>query len=294
MNYTIDKARYIKEGDLVEFTPFDDDHFSSRVPKGLYRLGYWDSYYGYRLFNIHDGREIPWCDSTRSNTFFAEVKPEEKGGSKIFEWLAKNWLRLGGVAITLILLFAAFSCSPRLSKDERKNERIEKRAKRKYFKAIKMYPGLVDSTSKTDTQVVVETVTVHTNHYIETKVLDSILSPCDPDTVVRWAIKKQIQGLCTHESLMHGNAIIFRHINGTCVLKAHENDFIHESRINKVHTENTVYMPNEKCERQCEEDKDQLKKDHRYQLLKWCLICVVIGYVLNWVVRVILRSGGLR
>lgn len=196
--------------------------------------------------------------------------------------------------VLIALMFAAFSCSPRLSREERKNERIEKRAKRKYFKAIKMYPSLIDSTSNTDTQVVVETVTVHTNHYIETKVLDSILSPCDPDTVIRWAIKKQIQVLCTHESLMDGNAIIFRHINGTCVLKAKGNDFIHESRINKIHTENTVYIPNEKCETQCEEEKDQMAKEHRYQMIKWLLIVFIAGCITPTIVKLSIKAGGFR
>lgn len=201
----------------------------------------------------------------------------------------KTKLILGIISVTIliVLLFGALGCSPTL-------ERQEKRAKKKYFKALKMYPGLIDSTSKSDTVVETDTITIHATHYITNTVLDSILSPCDPDTVIRWKIKRQIQGLCTHESLMEGNAIIFRHINGTCVLKAKGNDLIHESNINQVHTENTVYIPNEKCERQCQEDKERMEKEHSQQLTKWILICIAIGYVLNWVVRVIIRSGGLR
>lgn len=171
----------------------------------------------------------------------------------------------------LVLLFAVMSCSPKL-------ERQEKRAKRKYFKALKLYPGLIDSTTKTDTQVVVETVTVHTNHYIKSTVLDSILEPCDPDTVVRWKIKKHIQGLCTHESIMEGNSIIFRHINGTCVLKAHGNDLIHESRINKIHTENTVYIPNKKCEEKYEAEIKEMKSIYRKQKIMNAFIFFVIGF----------------
>lgn len=69
--------------------------------------------------------------------------------------MKKNLLFFVSMLILLTLIFAAFSCSPKL-------ERQEKRAKKKYFKALKLYPGLIDTTSKSDTATEIDTIVVHT------------------------------------------------------------------------------------------------------------------------------------
>lgn len=186
------------------------------------------------------------------------------------------------VVILIVLMFAAFSCSPTL-------ERQEKRAKRKYFKALKLYPTLIDSTSKSDTVVTVDTITIRSTHYITNTILDSILSPCDPDTVIRWKIKREIQDRCTHESLMGGKPLIFQHINGTCIVSAKGNSVSHVSRINEVHTENTVYIPNQKCEEKCEADMKEMKSLYRKQKIMNALIFFVFGFFSAIAVLVILR-----
>lgn len=195
------------------------------------------------------------------------------------------------IVIMFMLLFAAISCSPKL-------QRQEKRAKKKYFKALKLYPKLIDTTSKTDTVTFIDSVTVHTNHYITNTVLDSILEPCDPDTVIRWKIKRQIQEQCTIESILKGNAIIFRNLAGTHVLKAKGNDLTLVSEEKRIHTETTIYAPSERHE----EEIKKLKKEHEKELkqtkINYALGFTVFGMLLLLAIlillRIIIKSGGLR
>lgn len=47
-----------------------------------------------------------------------------------------------------------------------------------------------------------------------------------------------------------------------------------DNRITTTNTETINYIPNEKCERQCEEDKKRMEKEYRYQMmLKYLLKC---------------------
>lgn len=220
------------------------------------------------------------------------------------EWLVKNWLRIGGVLITLTLLFAAFSCSPSLAKQE-------KRAKKLYFKAIKLYPALIDSSSKTDTGHQKAEVNFTAENPITQTEIDSLLAEYCQDTTIyikvhsgdssvripnknQSEIKRKIQDRCTIESLRGYKAKVFNVIGGTITVTAKGNEESVAHDIKTINTETTYYMPNEKCE----EEKERMEKAHKKELWNNRLTFTGIGMFLMLLVlillRILMKSGGLR
>lgn len=91
-----------------------------------------------------------------------------------------------------------------------------------------------------------------------------------------------------------GGAQIFRNGNGTHVLKAYGNTLELVSEERRIHTETTIYAPNAKYEEQISE----LNKQHAKSRWLWFFWGVGIGMfmflALIILVRILMRSGGLR
>jgi hypothetical protein len=186
--------------------------------------------------------------------------------------MKKNLLFFVSMLFLLALIFAVFSCS------------VEKRAKRKYLRAVQLDPSLIDSVTTSDTVVLVDSITIHTTNTIRETEIDSIIVDC-PDAV-KPAIRKQIKDRCTIESLLNG-AHIFRLTNGTGVLTASGNDPQLRFDSYEIRTENTVYIPNEKCWQEMKEYKETRKKAERMNLF----IAFCIGFVTCLFAIIALRRG---
>lgn len=203
--------------------------------------------------------------------------------------MKKNILFWISAVILIALIFAVFGC--KLTKEQRKDKRLKAHAMKHYKKALEIYPALIDSVTTTDTVIIVDSVTIHSTNTIRTTEIDSIIVDC-PDEV-KPKIREQIKSRCTIESIL-GKPRLVNDIGGHHILTGRGDDISVYCSRKQIHTETINYIPNEKCERQCEEDKKRMEKEHRYQMIKLNLFCIVIGYVLNFVVRVIRKSGGLR
>ena len=157
-------------------------------------------------------------------------------------------------AVVLIALMASCTPSQRLAR------------------LIKHHPDLIDSVSKIDTVHQVDTIEIRTTNTITNEILDSILSPCDPDTVIRWKIKKQIQERCTVESLLNGDHI-FRLENGTVKVWAIGDILRVELDRQNLNSETTFYYPSERCE----EEKAAMIKEFKKVKRDSFLIGLVMG-----------------
>lgn len=158
--------------------------------------------------------------------------------------------------VVLLLAFSLGSCSPQ----------------RKFLKLVKKHPELIDSVSKIDTVHQVDTIEIRTTTTITNEILDSILSPCDPDTVVKWKIKKQIQDHCTLERKLNGEHI-FRLENGTVKVWAIGDILRVELDRQNINSETTFYFPSEKCE----EEKAAMIKEFKKVKRNSFLIGVLMG-----------------
>lgn len=224
---------------------------------------------------------------------------------KIYVWLARLLLAV----LVFMLVALVVRCSPT----------------KRFLRLTKKYPELIDSVSKSDTVVDVDTFNIHSKSPLSDQELDSLLllycqrvkvrgdgfeyettgkrtGVTDTifngkkvkgyDLLVNYPykeaqeIKKQILDRCTHESLMKLGRHIFQTKNGTAILTARGNDLqlIIEDR--SIHTETTVYIPNNAWE----EEKADMKKQHRRELIDWTLIALLIGFILFPILKLLIRG----
>lgn len=180
---------------------------------------------------------------------------------KIYVWLARLLLAV----LVFMLVALVVRCSPT----------------KRFLRLTRNNPGLIDSTTRHDTVHKIDTIYILSENPLSEQTVDSILSVyCDtsgkPAAVEKQKeIKKYIVDRCTHESLMGGKAKVFQIIGGTIILTAKGNEQRIVSDIKAVHTETTVYIPNNAWE----EEKADMKKEHRRQLIDWILIALLVGFL---------------
>ncbi len=186
---------------------------------------------------------------------------------RVYTWLARLLLAV------LVFMLAALvvRCSPT----------------KRFLRLTKNHPGLIDSTTKHDTVHKIDTVYLHAENPLSEETVDSILSIyCDTTPEKQKEIKKYIVDRATHESLMNGKPKLFQIIGGTILLTAKGNDLQVIADMKTVHTETTVYIPNNKCE----DEKEDMKKQHRRELIDWTLIALLVGFLLFPTLKFLIRT----